>query len=109
MGVIYIGDRRTGKTHLAMELANPKTKYVKVCNQSYEQLEVMLRDEDGGTKATNADRSVYQNYFEILYTVQAILENTYLPFERLFASRKYSLSCHIQPRHSSYPKILRIS
>jgi hypothetical protein len=29
LGVIYIGDREVGKTHLAMELANPQNEYVK--------------------------------------------------------------------------------
>lgn len=34
MGVIYIGDRSAGKTHLATELANPNNYYVRV-NSSY--------------------------------------------------------------------------
>ena len=70
MGVIYIGDRRTGKTHLAMELANPKTNYVKVCNPSYENLKVMLYDDDeGGTKATDSAKGVYNRYMEIQATL----------------------------------------
>ena len=70
MGVIYIGDRRTGKTHLAMELANPKTNYVKVCNPSYENLKVMLYDDDeGGTKATDSAKGVYNCYMEIQATL----------------------------------------
>jgi DNA replication protein DnaC len=28
LGVIYIGDRDVGKTHLAIELANPKYNYL---------------------------------------------------------------------------------
>jgi hypothetical protein len=69
MGVIYIGDRRTGKTHLAMELANPKTKYVKVCNQTYDQLRSMLSDENEDIKATDSARSVYERYIEIQATL----------------------------------------
>ncbi|MBK1987920.1 hypothetical protein A0J48_010270 [Sphaerospermopsis aphanizomenoides BCCUSP55] len=42
MGVVYIGDRATGKTHLAMELANPKNEYVKVINQDYDFLKSNL-------------------------------------------------------------------
>jgi hypothetical protein len=30
LGIIYIGDRNAGKTHLAMELANPTNNYVRV-------------------------------------------------------------------------------
>ncbi len=56
MGVIYIGDRATGKTHLAMELANPKSEYVKVISPDYDQLKSVLYDEEqGGTKATRSD------------------------------------------------------
>jgi hypothetical protein len=70
MGVIYIGDRRTGKTHLAMELANPKTNYVKVCNPSYENLKALLYDDDeGGTKATDSAKGVYNRYMEIQTTL----------------------------------------
>lgn len=38
MGVVYIGDRSTGKTHLAMELANPKSHYVKAISPDYDYL-----------------------------------------------------------------------
>ena len=52
MGVVYIGDRSTGKTHLAMELANPKNEYVNVINQDYDFLKSNLRfDEISGTIA----------------------------------------------------------
>ena len=42
MGVIYIGDRFAGKTHLAMELANPQNEYVKVAYPEYEFLKSIL-------------------------------------------------------------------
>ncbi|MBD2138182.1 GTPase domain-containing protein [Anabaena sp. FACHB-1237] len=49
MGVVFIGDRATGKTHLAMELTNPKHEYVKVINQDYEMLKANLKfDEVSG-------------------------------------------------------------
>lgn len=52
MGVVYIGDRSTGKTHLAMELTNPRNEYVKVINQDYDFLKSNLRfDEVSGTIA----------------------------------------------------------
>jgi len=38
VGVIYIGDRETGKTSLAMELAHPNGNYVKVISPDYEYL-----------------------------------------------------------------------
>ena len=52
MGVVYIGDRGTGKTHLALELANPKSEYVTVTNLDYDNLKVQLMDENSQTKAT---------------------------------------------------------
>ncbi|NET72199.1 MAG: hypothetical protein F6K62_15055 [Sphaerospermopsis sp. SIO1G2] len=55
MGVVYIGDRSTGKTHLAMELTNPKHEYVNVINQDYDFLKSNLRfDEISGTIAPTA-------------------------------------------------------
>ncbi|RUT02384.1 hypothetical protein DSM106972_058620 [Dulcicalothrix desertica PCC 7102] len=56
MGVIYIGDRSVGKTHLAMELTNPKNEYVKVVkvsDQDYEALKVGLLDENCSARPTN--------------------------------------------------------
>ena len=38
MGVIYIGDRYTGKTSLALELVNPNRNLVRVTNHNYETL-----------------------------------------------------------------------
>jgi GTPase SAR1 family protein len=56
VGVVYIGDRATGKTHLAMELTNPKKEYVKVTNLDYENLQ--------GTDA-GLPMSRYERYLDI--------------------------------------------
>ena len=63
MGVIYIGDRFTGKTSLALELANPKSKYVKVIDPLYENLKALLDGEEG--KGTDAHQSTYDRQIEI--------------------------------------------
>lgn len=66
MGVVYIGDRKTGKTHLAMELANPKNEYVKVSNEDYENLKQQFYDDViGGTRATDAENATYERYLDI--------------------------------------------
>lgn len=54
MGVIYIGDRAVGKTHLALELANPQGNYVQVSlvNQNYQNLKANLLNLDGTAKPT---------------------------------------------------------
>ncbi|MEZ2250029.1 hypothetical protein [Microcoleus sp.] len=66
MGVIYIGDRETGKTSLAMELANPKSNYVKVTYPDYEILKSRLYDDSlGRTKATDAVKVIHDEYLEI--------------------------------------------
>lgn len=65
MGIIYIGDRTTGKTHLAMELANPKNEYVKVCNQDYEALKIMLLDENNSARATSDAEATYKHPLDI--------------------------------------------
>ena len=54
MGVVYIGDRATGKTHLALELANPDGEYVKVSNLDYDNLRLLLLDENYQGKPTDA-------------------------------------------------------
>ncbi|MFW6296746.1 MAG: hypothetical protein ACOC04_06105, partial [Halothece sp.] len=60
LGVIYIGDREVGKTHLAMELANPDGKYVKVLRPDYEELKGILYDEElGRTRATKYEQAIY--------------------------------------------------
>lgn len=66
MGVIYIGDREVGKTHLAMELANPNSKHVTVSAPDYESLRASLYDErKQGTKATDANKEIDDRYMEI--------------------------------------------
>ncbi|NER98002.1 MAG: ATP-binding protein [Symploca sp. SIO1B1] len=66
MEVIYIGDRAAGKTHLAMELANPDNDYVRVSSPEYEYLKSLLYDETGkGTKATDANKEVDERFLDI--------------------------------------------
>ena len=66
MGVIYIGDREVGKTHLAMELANPDHEYVKVDYPDYSVLKSRLYIEDEGrTRATIDDKATYDEYLEV--------------------------------------------
>lgn len=66
MGVVYIGDREVGKTHLAMELANPKNEYVKVNYPDYGVLKSRLYvEEEGRTRATGSDRAIHDEYLEI--------------------------------------------
>ncbi len=61
MGVVYVGDRATGKTALAMELANPQFDYVRVSNQNYEDLKKKLT-RDGEMLATQVDSTnAYHN------------------------------------------------
>jgi GTPase SAR1 family protein len=52
VGIIYIGDRSVGKTHLALELANPRSQYVKVLGPDYDNLKIMLSNDDESTKPT---------------------------------------------------------
>jgi hypothetical protein len=66
MGVVYIGDRGTGKTHLAMELANPLSELVKVSSPEYEFLKSFLYDDSfEGTKATDANKEVDARQLDI--------------------------------------------
>lgn len=65
MGVVYIGDRAAGKTHLAMELSNPKNEYVKVDNLDYENLKVQLLDENSQAKPTDSNKATYESYLDI--------------------------------------------
>ncbi|AHJ29321.1 hypothetical protein NSP_29940 [Nodularia spumigena CCY9414] len=63
---MYIGDRFTGKTHLAMELANPKNEYVKVENLDYENLQAQLLDENlAGTRPTGANQAIYDRPLDV--------------------------------------------
>lgn len=76
MGVIYIGDRETGKTHLAMELANPKSNYVKVLSPDYEYLKnSLLYDEIAGMPATTGEQSIYDQYLEIQVELPSGIKN----------------------------------
>lgn len=54
MGVVYIGDRAVGKTHLALELVNPQGQYVQVSmvGQTYKNLKANLLNSDGTAKQT---------------------------------------------------------
>lgn len=54
MGVIYLGDRAVGKTHLALELANTDHRSVKVNEPSYDQLKGLLEVDAVGPKSTQA-------------------------------------------------------
>ncbi|PNW52253.1 UNVERIFIED_CONTAM: hypothetical protein BEN50_10410 [Euhalothece sp. KZN 001] len=66
MGIIYIGDRETGKTHLAMELANPDHQYVQVYSPDYEELKRLLYSEEkGGTRATSGEQATIERLLEI--------------------------------------------
>ncbi|MBR8831729.1 MAG: hypothetical protein N5P05_002678 [Chroococcopsis gigantea SAG 12.99] len=56
MGIIYIGDRAVGKTSLAQELANPRNRYVKVTNLSYQ---------GGKPQATDDISSTYEKPLQI--------------------------------------------
>ncbi|GAA6623613.1 hypothetical protein [Scytonema sp. NUACC26] len=66
MGVIYIGDRRAGKTHLAMESSNPRGYYVKGSEQIYQNLKALLYDKaEGKTLATEARQSTYRRTLDL--------------------------------------------
>lgn len=55
-----------GKTHLALELANPKANYVHVTGQDYENLKSLLYDEDlASTRKTEAYTSVISRNFDV--------------------------------------------
>jgi hypothetical protein len=73
-GVIYIGDRKAGKTHLAKELANPNNLSVTV-ESPYQKVA------KGGFVATKADKSIYDSYFEVkvhLPTGEKIIRTNWL-------------------------------
>ena len=67
MGVIYIGDRETGKTSLALELANPSSNnYVKVLSPPYSELKARLWDSVAGrTRGTSGEQATYNETLEI--------------------------------------------
>jgi len=56
LGVVYVGDRATGKTSLATELINPKSDYVKISNQSYQNLKQLLKPTDIDPTKVTTDR-----------------------------------------------------
>lgn len=79
MGVIFIGDRFSGKTHLAMELMNPASKYVSIKNQNYDSLKAMLYDSDKEeTKPTISNSSMYDRSLEIQVTLPTGERNLYV-------------------------------
>ena len=66
MGVVYIGDRDAGKTHLAMELANPQSEWVKVSSLDSKNIIWPLFDENlGRPEPTDAINSVHKHYLDI--------------------------------------------
>jgi hypothetical protein len=66
LGVIYIGDRYVGKTHLVLELANPSYEYVKVLSPEYQVLKSLLWDaEKNEPKPTDADSPTRSQSIEI--------------------------------------------
>ncbi|MEG3857952.1 hypothetical protein [Microcoleus sp. herbarium12] len=73
MGIIYIGDRETGKTSLVLDLANPKSNYVKVITPDYENLKQQLYDANlERTKATDANEAIYKRLLEIQVQLPAM-------------------------------------
>jgi AAA+ ATPase superfamily predicted ATPase len=68
MGVVYIGDRSSGKTHLALELLNPHQEVVKASstNLEYEYLKSLLSYKDlGATKPTDALQEVDSRQLQV--------------------------------------------
>ncbi|MBW4676617.1 MAG: hypothetical protein KME52_22165 [Desmonostoc geniculatum HA4340-LM1] len=66
MGIIYIGDRQAGKTHLAMESSNPQGNYVKGKEGIYKKLQRSLYDTvKDSTIGTNAEKSIYHYTLEL--------------------------------------------
>lgn len=66
MGVIYIGDRRAGKTHLALELANPQNNYVKVTSPDYEYIKSFMYDDlKQETKPTDITKLVHDQFLNV--------------------------------------------
>nr|WP_317265154.1 GTPase domain-containing protein [Arthrospira sp. SH-MAG29] len=78
MGVIYIGDRNTGKTSLVLELAHPSSQFVKVTDPLYNQLKALLyNDQEGKTMATDASQATYDRQLEIEVTLPSRPKNIY--------------------------------
>jgi len=82
MGVIYIGDRETGKTSLALELANPRSNYVKVTYPDYESLKKLLYEDNWEkTKATDANQAIYKRTLEIKVQLASTIRQITLDWE----------------------------
>jgi hypothetical protein len=82
-GVIYIGDRATGKTHLARELTDPSSsKFVTVKSIESQDITVSLyRQLVKDIEATQASQSVYRKPIEIevsLSTGTKIIDSEWL-------------------------------
>ncbi|BAS59491.1 hypothetical protein NIES2135_09800 [Leptolyngbya boryana NIES-2135] len=56
MAIVYIGDRKAGKTHLALELINPRGHYVKVSGIDYDSLKANLFGTEDTIRATDSIR-----------------------------------------------------
>lgn len=70
MGVIYIGDRATGKTHLLVELANPNSDYVTVTEPKYQELKADFCDQTGTPIGTGSfAKAVLDHYIEVSVTL----------------------------------------
>ena len=66
MTVSYIGDREVGKTHLALELANPQSNHIKIISPEYSILKTMLYNElQGRTVPTNDTLQIRQLQIQI--------------------------------------------
>ena len=66
MGVIYIGDRHAGKTHLAMESSNPQGNFVKGNEATYRKFKANLYDTvKDSTLRTDARQSTYSRTLEL--------------------------------------------
>ncbi|MCH2047247.1 MAG: hypothetical protein MK289_01680 [Trichodesmium sp. ALOHA_ZT_67] len=79
MGIIYIGDRATGKTSLALELANPSSNnFVKVISPPYNELKALLWDDVAGTtRPTDGREATYDRTLEIEVTLSARRKTIY--------------------------------
>jgi len=74
LGIIYIGDRATGKTSLALELTNPKYNYVRITNCQYQDLKDKLF-RDGEIQPTAALNSLYENSLQVEVQLPAGAKN----------------------------------
>jgi hypothetical protein len=69
-GVIYIGDRATGKTHLARELTNPNSNFVSVKSLDSQEVQANLyRQLVTDIERTKGTNSVYRKQIQIEVTL----------------------------------------